>query len=666
VLGACSDSSAVADDASAGADDSDASTGEYDTSDPSGDTSGEGPASPTDDSATDTNATAPGDTGSGETSEDGVDEKCLLQCGDGGECAFDENGEQFCECYDGYASNGATCVACVAPPAGIDLTMSEVELRITIDGSSPPMSALEYGEIRLRNRATGDVVALGDTRTPVLATSVVAGHYDVYYSRTAGSAVVPANRNARIGAIDASTDVESTIEIPTVVIFGAFEFDGVAAPDVDYESGRVWLRHPDSGDEVLLGTTSDSTYSVRVIPDLYDLRYEGIAGSAVAPAGTGTFGELVAQTSEVATDVDVPTVALNGTFNFDGALAPDSDLENGRITLRSAETEILLGETRTGEYSVRVLPGSYDVVYEGLVGSAVAPANKRATVRELEFGKADGDQTVDIDIRTVELSGSLLFNNEAAPADPSDDGFVMLRHPSGDEVLLGMTSSLTYSRRVIEGPYDVYYAQDTSSQNAPRNTNARIRELVAQAGAVGDIDIQRVDVSGTITLAGATPPDSDYQDGHLYLRDLGTGDSVLLGNTRAGGYAAPAVPGDYEIVYVADDAAGPLPINTGAVIGDVTVAAGGPVDLSIDVPTLALGGTVTVNGEAAPMDALDIGNIYLVDAHTQDQLWLGNTFQGVYQQTLTPGNYLVYYRVAASQGGVPANENANLGCWQLN
>lgn len=657
----------LAEDANADAVDS-TSGGLSDTDDPEETTDPTGPGSndESSDSATDTNVTTTNDsapdpdTGSGDTGDGAA---CDLECGSG-ECVMGAEDTPECSCADGFAFNGATCVECVEPPAAVDLAMSEVVLDVTIDGAVPPVNALEFGDIHLRNRGTGDIVELGDTRDQQLSASVLAGQYDVFYSLRAGSSVVPANLGARVATFDASTDTQLAVDLPTVVIGGAFSFDGAPAPVQATEHGRVWLRNPGTGDTVLLGITSVGQYSAVVPPGEYELHYEALTSGDTAPANSGKFGTLLAQDSEIASDIDIPTVRINGSFHYDGAPAPASEVENGRVSLRAGDQVLALGETRFGSYDVRVLPGAYEVVFEGLTGADVAPANSQAIVSAV-YAKLDTDLQHDVDIPTVVIAGDITFNGAPAPADPTDDGFIVLRHPAGDEVLLGLTSGGAYARRVVAGPYEMYYVQDSSRQNAPRNTNARLQDIDVQNGVVGDIDIASVAVSGTITLAGATPPTSDYEDGHLFLRNLETGDSVLLGNTRAGGYAAPVVPGEYEIVYVADDAAGPLPINTGAVIGDASITAGEPVVLAIDVPTLVLFGTVSIDGGAAPMTAVDLGNLFLVDAHTKDQLWLGNTFQGQYSQVITPGEYLVYYRVAASTGLVPQNVNANLGCWHV-
>lgn len=657
VLGGCSTSDAAADSPASG--DGTTSDGPGEPDPDTGVTAG---ADGADESSGEGAATSPGDTDGGSADSEGT--FCELDCGVGGECVFDEGGAARCDCFEGYADNGATCVACVEAPAAIDLAMARVRVRVTINGATPPASPLEYGEVSLRHRDTGDVVILGDTRTPELEASVLAGRYDVHFSRKTGSAVVPANTNARIGTIDALDGVDATIDIPVVSLSGTFAFDGAPAPATPTENGRVWLRNVDAGDQILLGDTNAGSYSVLVAPGDYTLVYEGITGAEIAPANhRGAFGTVTVAPEDSTHDVDIPTVRLSGAFSFDGLAAPDSGSEYGRVTLQAGDDAIALGETRAGGYDVRVLPGDYDVVYEAIVGAEIAPANHRAVVSTISTGV--GATVKDIDIATVLLEGALTFNGEPAPADPTDDGYILLRHANGDEVLLGMTSAGTYSRRVMAGAYEVYYVQDTSREAAPRNTNARIRELVTDAGGSGDIDVARVEVSGTILLAGQTPPDSDYQDGHLFLRDMTTGDSVLLGNTRAGAFSAPVVPGEYEVVYVAETAGAPLPVNTGAVIGDVVIEDGVPFDLPIDVPALSLAGAVTINGAAAPMDTLDVGSLYLVDAQTRDQVYLGSTYDGAYAQTLTPGSYLLYYRVDTSSGAVPANANANLGCWTL-
>jgi hypothetical protein len=629
---------------------------------------GPGPVST---SSADTADTFGESTGGEDTSGEGTDgampqDDCAeVDCGGVGTCQLGSDGTAVCVCDEGYAALGPSCIRC-EPPKTEDLAMSrsQVSVTLTIDGLAPPASDLEFGELWLRDRAGGDEIRLGDTRSNPAVASVLAGEYELFYQWQAGEVVAPGNRRAAIATIDAGSDVDTVIDLQVVRLQGSFSFDNTPAPASDVENGRVWLVEPASGDEILLGETRFGSYDALVLPGTYVVRFEGIAGQDAAPANArADVGTLDLLPGDARTfDIDIPTVEVAGSFSFDGVEAPGSDVENGRVSLVTAAGDrVVLGETRFGSYSRRVVPGSYDVVYEALVGAEIAPANTRAVVRTLQTGLGDDD----IDIATVALSGVFTIAGEPAPADATDDGFVMLRHASGDEVVLGVTSAGSYQRRVVAGVYDLYYAQDTSGTDAPRNANARLGELMAVSGAPADIDIARVRVSGEITLGGAPPPDSEYQDGHLFLREIETGDSVLLANTRAGYFAAPVVPGQYEIVYAADHAAGPLPANTGAVIGDVTVDDTAVQQFSIDVPVLAVGGAITLDGETPPASTTDVADLYLVDARTADQIYLGSTIDGAYTRLLTPGDYLLFYRVVNSAGLVPTNRNANLGCWHL-
>lgn len=603
----------------------------------------------------------PDSTGDDSNDSDGF--ACDLVCG-AGLCTLEDDVE-VCACDEGYAFNGATCVACVDVPASVDLATSQVRLRVTMNGAPSPGNAGEYGTITLRNRQTGDRVELGETRQPELTGSVLAADYDVYYSHTVGT-VVPANRDLRIGTIQAQGLVERELDIETVTVSGAFSFDGDPAPNSVSESGRVLLRDTITGGEFAVGLTNGQSYAIVVAPGSYDAVYEAIGSGSVAPANTHQkFDSISIFDDDDALDFDIPTVAVEGTFYFDGVMAPDSASESGRISLHAGDDVIELGDTHGGVFAVRAIPAYYDVVYEARAGSAVAPGNTRAVISTLPLLADKPATNLAIDVLTVVLDGSFTFNGAPAPDDPTDDGLIVLRHASGDEVVLGYTSGGSYARRVVRGEYEVHYLQDSSRDAAPRNTNARLAQVSATSPATLDIDVPSVSLAGAFTVAGATPPSSDYEDGLVYLRDPETGDSVLLGNTRNGSYVAPVVPGHYDIVYVADTPGGPLPSNTGAVIGTIDFDANDPVAVPIDVPSIAIGGGITVDGATPPDSTQDAGDLYLVDAVTDEQVYLATTIDGAYAQTLTPGSYLVRYRMLASTGLVPINANASLGCWQV-
>jgi hypothetical protein len=57
----------------------------------------------------------------------------------------------------------------------------------------------------------------------------------------------------------------------------------------------------------------------------------------------------------------------------------NEESDGGRVWLRTDEDdEVPIGWTSTGKFSARVLPGTYDVVYEGTAASSLAPRNTAA------------------------------------------------------------------------------------------------------------------------------------------------------------------------------------------------------------------------------------------------------------------------------------------------
>jgi hypothetical protein len=630
------------------------------------DTSGAG------DSADEGDSSDPSDTGDAPEACNDVD------CGNGS-CESADGVTPQCTCDAGFAAIGLSCVACEthAADAGLDIPTMTGAIELTVAGLVPPKTDYEDATLWLRNRDSGDAVRLGNSHDDgPFAFTVVRGDYEVFYEHESGGEVLPRNRRARVAALspkDFDGGATVQLDVASVHVHGAITIDGATPPDSTYDTGRLWLRDLGSGDAVLLGDTHEAELDVHVVPGSYALHYELKAGGTAVPSnkdallyelqivGVGSDDEGGALEQQL--DVDITTVAIDGPITIDGQEPPSTAYENGRLRLvGGGDDEVVLGETKDGEYAKRVVPGYYEVVYERIAGSTMVPANSRA---QLDPVFAERDGSLPIDIPVVSLAGAFTINQDTPPVDPGDDGLITLRTASGDAVVLGNTHDGGYARTVVPGYYDVYYGQDQSAGGVPTNTRARVvTEFDATTDDdARDIDIGLVTVTGTILVAGATPPTSDYDDGHIYLRDIETGDSALLASTRAGAFSAAVVPGIYDVVYVVETAGPELPINAAAVLDTVDVT--GDLDFDVDVRVVELGGALSIDGAPPSMEPTDLAIMTLRDARTGDELVLGSTASGLFAQPVTPGDYLVFYRAQASTGMVPLNSNANLGCWTL-
>ncbi len=639
-----------------------------------GDGAGTGAASAgVDDSAGDT--VEYGTTGAG--GESGLDDGAEAggETGDAGPACDGDGGCARCDVSE--QAWDSECVPCISTKGDYDLAITKVDIvgTLTFNGTPGPASDADDGNVWLRN-SEGDLIRIGNTHDATLGATIIPGIYDVVFAAESGGEFT-ADNAAAVVARDVVFDDAAPFEIDvaTTVVTGEFRFDGVAAPPVSSESGRVWLRTP-GGDEIHLGTTDRSTFWVNVVPGVYEVHYEAVAGGAIAPRNPHAVltnpVEITASPdgSSQIVDIDIPTAVWTGTITLDGDTPPSVSSENGQLWARDllTEREVKIGETRDGEFYARLVVGSYELYYSHAAGGAAVPVNEHARVA----GPMSLTQDVDegLELTTAVIAGQFFGDDgDVPPPDPTDDGLVSLRETTtGDSVRLGNTAAGGFAGvRLLAGEYAIRYSQDTSRGGVPANTNAELGAAAIDGGTTTlDVIIPSVALTGSIKLGGAPPPASDYNDGRVYLRNRTTGDSVLLASTRTASYAATVVPGTYDVVYVVETVGGSVPVNNEAVISEaVEIPANGPATLDIDIPVLQLRGRIAVaEGSIEPRPG-EVARIYATDVRTRDRVYVGSTAARDYAQSLTPGRYVLTYSAQLAEGGIPQNSNAALGCIDL-
>lgn len=148
------------------------------------------------------------------------------------------------------------------------------------------------------------------------------------------------------------------------------------------------------------------------------------------------------------------------------------------------------------------------------------------------------------------------------------------------------------------------------------------------------------------------------------MRNLTTGDSVLLGNTRQGGYSRRVMPGLYDLVYVVETPGTDVPVNAAAILqSDIDVGPG--TQLDIDVPVVTLAGVITLDQAPPPATGEDRARVFLQDVQSDDEILLGSTWAPDFARRLAPGRYLVRYRSELSSGQTPSNRDAAVACYDL-
>ncbi len=637
-----------------------------------------GPQTPGADTG-DASSGAPGDsTGGG--ADTSTEDACDLDC-DNGWCDPGDEGPT-CGCDDGYVSVGLGCIACTTVVGELlDPVVPAVAatFEYTLNGETPPDSTYEFGDISLRNRTSGDLVPVGRSNAQQTTVLMVPGTYDVLYRYREGQ-TLPENTSAVLQTIEVGAAASTyTIGIQTASVRGAIRYEGADAPANDaYDFGRLWLVNRSSGDRIKLGDTRDESYALDVVPGEYDVHYElreSTGEAPINPDGYITSIQVIAEQDNLA-DIVVDTVEVSGDILFDGAVI-DNQYDSGDLEIRDVLTgdRFGLANTESGAYAAVLLAGTYEVLYTSRERQGSTPANVEAVVATLVLGDPpkDGDDDrhlQDIAMETVLVSGSFELGGALPPTDEFDDGIVSLRGKSGDTVTLGNTHDGTFSQRVLAGSYEVFYSQETASLSMPVNTNAVVGSLDLDTDTPSAvIDIEVIEVFGTLTLGGEPAPDSSYDDGRLSLRNAQTGDTVVLGNTRWGTYAARVVPGTYDILYANEFSETQLPVNGGAVLASGVVVSAETSNIDIDVPVSNLSGTITIEGSDPSIDE-GLGQLFLRDVRTGDAVFIGHTGQASFTKPLTDGIYLMEYRGIAAEGAVlgtslPANANAAFACYEI-
>ncbi len=257
-------------------------------------------------------------------------------------------------------------------------------------------------------------------------------------------------------------------------------------------------------------------------------------------------------------DINLLATQVSGTITVNGAVIRDPTSQGeGRLSLHrrdGAETANLATTAAVGgAYSAFVIPGSYDLYYDGQqrAGTA-APVNTGTLIRSgIVVGASP--LSLDIDVPVATVSGTVKVNG--APITQAQGvGILTLRGAGTSSARLSSTSPEggSYSVPVLPGKYDLIYGNGTGT-GVPVNYSAVIRTgiVVDQAPLSLDIDVPVTTVTVTVTVNGAP---ASAATGAPNLRSAL--DRVQLSSASASGntYSAQAVPGgSYDLYWTANN-----------------------------------------------------------------------------------------------------------------
>ena len=478
----------------------------------------------------------------------------------------------------------------------VDIISLDVDLSLTFNGKAPEETPYDDGVISVSRDGDAGRTVIGKTSTKGgLKMKLIDGDYDVFYESENAGATMPHNTLALLGAAGLKKGAEGTedefmvapsIDVPVAVLGGAIDFDGKKPPASPFDHGYIYLRDRKSESVTKIADTADGM--ILEVPVIatddaeYDLFYGAETVGVEAPANRwGRLNTALILGSEEAltgadltklSEISLPTMTVEGTIKVDGMSKPVDPENRGELLVGDLEGDRgELGDISVGIQS-KLLLGDYGVFFRHDVSDGGLPANTFGRVSG-ESVSADDKEPLEVNVKSTALSGTITIGGSTPPLSVYDDGEIYLRNAAGDRVFLSRTRSGVYSRRVVEGEYDVYYAVVNSQGGVPANGETLLHSGVVIGGDAQtiEIDVPYVDFGGwNLPLLPTESGKARY-----FLRTSGTDDEIFLGKAGEVGEAR-VLPGEYELVYRMETLGIDTPRNDGAVIGCYSITANMP------------------------------------------------------------------------------------------
>lgn len=594
-------------------------------------------------------------------------------CGSHGQCVV--VGELArCRCDDGYAADEAElgpCESCPVESANSilrDLQPVSISGEITVDGTSLLGDTVNQGLIELVGERDGDRIPLGSVQSASYTAQVLPGVYAIDFAFGTEGNLIPRNQRVRVrGGVVIEGDRKLDVDVETATVAGVVTIAQRPVLDAPADYGLLFLVDRRTGGQVPLGPTFEGDFFVRVARGNYDLVYEWAASSEYAPVNSrAVLQKKIDIDADTELDVDIPAVTLDGEIRLTnlpefppdlvGAGDPNS-MPSSAVLLRSVSDGgvVRLGSSEDGRYEVRLLPDTYEVLVEPFVPGPGAPLNPSGRLWSAGEFRIDSDQSFDIEIPTVRISGSVMVDGVRL-YDARDYGDLFLRDVHENRlVALGPTFLGAYSVEVLPGRYEVIYAGRSSTGVAPLNPEAVVvDEFELVSDSVVDVDVASVRLQGALSVSAPNGAPANVALGTAALVDRKTGAEFPIGSFLDGQYDASVVPGHYDVIYSRGSSA--IVHSRRLLIDDLEVEADTVQD--IDLETLQRSFGFTLDGESpGPIAG---ANFYLRndDDLSDARLNLSTT------NDLLPGSYWLEYE-GTGNSVVVENRRVRLECLTL-
>jgi hypothetical protein len=572
-----------------------------------------------------------------------------------------------CECEPGFVAKRHECIACT--PLGedrvydVDVPMVTVQPQLTFAGGPPPPDGFAYIYL-----ASGeDSIRVMRTDEPAALLPLLPGTYDfrIYrHEEPYEDDPLPDNDDFIFATEQPIvSDGDLAINIPVAEVTVGVTVNG-EQPNHTLNGGWFYAAiDRASQDRVEFEELEEFIYFVDLIPGVYDMRFSGGYSSLPDNFGASTGKNVfIAKSGHIA--LDVPAIEHHVMLTVGGQVLGEQPRDwygDADVSLFSPELgTVWIGDAVVGgEHSVRLMPGTYDILYELWDSSLGLPDNERAIIPAGLTITTDGG-TTHVDIPIVTRSGTLTVNGVAVAANEWGAELYYINQTTGDRVLIRDLAWGEYEIEMIPGVYDLLYSLYAFRPNLPSNSEFVLATgIVIDESGITDLDVPMITVAGAITVNGQIAGQPE-DEANIYFRPSESFGRLDIADVSAGAYSVNMIPGIYDVFYDSRqflwEKTPGLPSNQNApLFRQVAIDESGTFD--IDVSAVEVTGLLTIAGQAVPGGGLSLYDV----THSTHEVQLA-TSGAPYTTLLLPGIYEVAYGRSDHELPVPQNTHAVLDC----
>ncbi len=544
----------------------------------------------------------------------------------------------------------------------LDVESVEVEGSVTRNGLAFPADFLDSGAIHIESRG-GEPVVLGNTlNTAYNPLRVVSGLYEPQFTSFFEPATAPRGDRVPFAApVTLEADQVLDFNVPAVRVSLSFLLNGVTFPGSPDQIADFLMRHRDSGREVNIGTSQQAGNAIYVVPGVYDVIYAHRSGTLI-PANTRTvILEKILIDQAMSLDVDVPMVFRTFTYMLNGVPFPNSGFDYGQILLEDVSTKasFFVGRTHTPAL-LRVIPGTYRVIYSYRQTDGLAPRNPWAVIDEELVVASGGSTGIQVEVTAHTVDPVFLMDGLTFPGNGLANGRIRFRAGDGTFAPVGRTHLVPESLVMVEGSYDFYYELLQSDPAVPSNPLTRFATgIVVDQGGPLSLNVETAVLDLNVQLDGEAFPASGLNYGRILLVDPETGAERDLGRSYEGPFLERFILGEYDVVYAYRQSAQDLtPRNQRHVVAR-GLQFDGPTSTLIDIRTELVAPRFSLDGVEFPDVESDHGRFFLRD-EDGDEVPLGDSHVEAPDVRVIEGAYQADYEWQSGLD-VPANPRETTG-----